>query len=55
MEVGGKWQFNTGDDLAWAQPGYDDSGWEQLRGDDTWSHRHIRRMWGLRGTASGLR
>ena len=37
VEVGGKWQFNTGDNLAWAQPGYDDSGWEQLRGDNTWS------------------
>jgi serine phosphatase RsbU (regulator of sigma subunit) len=39
IEVGGKWQFRTGDDLAWAQPGYDDSGWEQLRGDDTWGNQ----------------
>jgi hypothetical protein len=36
VEVGGKWHFHTGDDLAWAQPGFDDSGWEQLRGDTTW-------------------
>ncbi len=35
-EVTGNWHFHTGDDLAWAQPGYDDSGWEQLRGDKTW-------------------
>jgi Stage II sporulation protein E (SpoIIE) len=36
VEVGGNWHFRTGDDLAWAQPEYDDSGWEQLRGDETW-------------------
>ncbi len=36
VEVGGDWRFHTGDDLAWAQPGYDDSGWELLRGDKTW-------------------
>jgi hypothetical protein len=36
VEVGGNWHFHTGDDLAWAQPGYNDSNWEQLRGDQTW-------------------
>ena len=36
VAVGGKWQFHTGDDLAWASPASDDSGWEQLRGDETW-------------------
>lgn len=36
VEVSGKWQFHTGDDLAWADPAYDDSAWEQLRGDETW-------------------
>ena len=36
VEVGGNWHFHTGDDLAWAQPEYDDSGWEQMRGDETW-------------------
>jgi Stage II sporulation protein E (SpoIIE) len=36
VEVGGNWRFHTGDDLAWAQPGYDDSGWELIRGDTTW-------------------
>jgi hypothetical protein len=34
--VGGNWQFHTGDDPAWGNPAYNDSGWEQLRGDDTW-------------------
>ncbi len=36
LEVGGLWNFHTGDDLAWAQPGFNDSGWEKLRGDATW-------------------
>jgi hypothetical protein len=36
VEVGGNWRFHTGDELAWAQPGFDDSSWEQLRGDTTW-------------------
>jgi Stage II sporulation protein E (SpoIIE) len=36
VEVDGNWRFHTGDNLEWAQPGYDDSGWELLRGDKTW-------------------
>ena len=36
VAVSGNWQFRTGDDPAWASPAYDDSGWEQLRGDETW-------------------
>src|SRR3984957_2041471 len=36
VDVGGNWRFHTGDDLVWAQPGFDDSSWEQLRGDTTW-------------------
>lgn len=41
VAVGGKWQFHTGDNLAWANPAYDDSAWEQLRGDEPWgAHTH---------------
>ena len=36
VEVAGPWHFHTGDDPAWARPGYDDGSWEQLRGDTTW-------------------
>ena len=36
VAVSGKWQFHTGDDLAWASPAYNGSGWEQLRGDEPW-------------------
>ncbi len=30
VELSGLWKFHTGDDLAWAQPNYDDSSWETL-------------------------
>jgi hypothetical protein len=36
VAVAGKWQFHTGDDLSWASSAYNDSGWEKLRGDETW-------------------
>ena len=32
----GKWQFHTGDDLAWASPALDDTGWEAIGVDQTW-------------------
>jgi hypothetical protein len=32
----GPWQFHTGDDPAWADPVFDDSHWEQLRGNAPW-------------------
>ena len=31
--IDGVWQFRLGDDLKWAQPGVDDSGWQQLPPD----------------------
>jgi hypothetical protein len=36
VPITGGWQFHLGDNAAWANPAFDDSGWEQLRGDDTW-------------------
>src|SRR6478735_5971567 len=36
VEISGPWQFHTSDDMAWAKPSYDDSGWEQIPGGDTW-------------------
>ncbi len=34
--IDGPWQFHLGDNLAWANPGFDDSSWEQLTADKTW-------------------
>jgi hypothetical protein len=36
VKVEGEWHFKTGDDLSWAEPHFDDSGWEQIRADGTW-------------------
>jgi serine phosphatase RsbU (regulator of sigma subunit) len=36
VQLNGPWQFHLGDNPAWAAPGFDDSGWEQLRGNDPW-------------------
>lgn len=33
VPLGGLWEFKTGDDPAWASPGFDDSQWERLRVD----------------------
>ena len=34
--ITGNWQFHLGDDMAWTDSAFDDSGWEQISGDDTW-------------------
>ena len=35
-DVTGTWQFHTGDDLAWANPSFDDSGWQAISADQPW-------------------
>ena len=39
IPLGGLWQFKTGDDPAWAAPGFDDSHWERLRVDSTYGRQ----------------
>jgi hypothetical protein len=36
VAVDGPWQFHLGDDMAWANPAFDDSHWEQLTADKPW-------------------
>jgi hypothetical protein len=36
VPLDGMWQFHTGDDPAWAAPGFDDSTWEQIGADQPW-------------------
>jgi len=36
VALGGDWQFHLGDDMAWAAPGFDDSGWEPISVDRPW-------------------
>ncbi|MGD0912842.1 MAG: SpoIIE family protein phosphatase [Terracidiphilus sp.] len=35
--IDGLWRFNTGDDPAWADPGFDDSQWPLLETGKSWS------------------
>ncbi len=35
----GPWQFHFGDSPAWAEPGFDDSRWEQLTADKPWGQQ----------------
>lgn len=36
VDLTGSWRFHTGDDLAWAAPAADDSGWEDRVVPDDW-------------------
>ena len=37
VSLDGQWRFHPGDDLQWADPGFDDSAWPLLRSDQPWS------------------
>ena len=41
------WQFHLGDDLRWAQPSFDDSGWAAIRTDDTWGDQGYPSYYGI--------
>ena len=36
VPITGTWQFHTGDDLAWANPAFNDSGWQAIKADQPW-------------------
>lgn len=42
IAVTGSWQFHTGDDLSWAAPGFDDSGWKQIETGRAWEGQGYR-------------
>lgn len=44
----GPWQFHTGDDLAWASTGFDDSAWQSLKAGKPWD---AQGHWGDTGFA----
>jgi len=39
IPLDGAWQFHSGDNLAWAQPAFDDSAWEPIRTGKTWEEQ----------------
>lgn len=44
--ISGLWQFHLGDDPAWAQPNFDDRGWERLPADKSWGAAGHPGYWG---------
>ncbi len=48
LPLDGPWQFHLGDDLRWASPSFDDSGWEQLQAGKPWD---AQGHWGYTGFA----
>ena len=38
-ELQGFWRFKTGDDMRWADPGFDDSSWKLLHSNEDWSQQ----------------
>jgi hypothetical protein len=39
VDLNGLWKFSIGDDPHWADPDYNDSGWEQLRVPGSWEEQ----------------
>lgn len=35
----GPWEFHTGDEMAWAEPGFDDSLWDRLSASRSWGQQ----------------
>ncbi|HTV82113.1 MAG TPA: PP2C family protein-serine/threonine phosphatase [Acidobacteriaceae bacterium] len=47
MALSGRWAFHPGDDMAWAAPGYDDSGWARIETGKTWEEQGFRNLTGF--------
>lgn len=43
----GPWRFHTGDNTAWANPGFDDSHWSLLNADHPWGEQGYKGYGGL--------
>jgi len=46
-DLTGLWRFHTGDNPAWAQPGFDDSSWKLLRSDQPWDEQGYKGYSGM--------
>lgn len=38
VSLSGTWKFSIGDDIKWANPSYDDSGWDQMNVPESWEN-----------------
>jgi hypothetical protein len=47
VDLSGPWKFHKGDDLSWAQPGYDDSLWDTLIPGKWWEYQGVKKYDGF--------
>ncbi len=47
VPLDGPWQFQPGDDLRWASPQFDDSGWANIEVGKTWEEQGYRNLTGF--------
>lgn len=47
VPLDGMWAFHPGDDLAWAQPDFDDAGWARIETGKTWEEQGFRNLTGF--------
>jgi hypothetical protein len=47
LPIDGPWQFQPGDDLRWASPQFDDSGWASIEVGKTWEEQGYRNLTGF--------
>jgi hypothetical protein len=47
VPLDGPWQFHPGDDMRWASPQFDDSGWAKIQVGKTWEEQGYRNLTGF--------
>jgi alpha-galactosidase len=47
IDLNKPWKFNPGDDLAWAAPGFDDSGWDTILPSKPWEYQGFKELDGF--------
>lgn len=47
QSLSGLWRFQPGDDLRWAEPGFDDSAWAQLQVPKSWGRQGYGHVFGM--------
>lgn len=47
QSLAGSWRFQPGDDLRWAEPGFDDSQWVELQVPKSWGRQGYADVFGL--------
>jgi hypothetical protein len=55
LDLSGKWAFNTGDDMKWKEPGFNDSSWKQIAVPGKWEDQGFPDYDGLAWYRTGFK